>query len=438
MSLKEFFENLAPLPDTWLSKDIQIKRKTKPETPHSEMLPCESWDELVEAWSLALKWNDTLNASLASLLATCISTLMQGDQVWLRLIGVAGTAKSTLCEGISKNVEHVKAVSMLTGLHSGWTDTPDGSDASLITKIKNKTLVVNEGDMILKAPNRDLIMAELRDLYTGIARCHYRNGKEEVYSGLRTTVVLAGTPSLRQLNKSALGDRFLDCIVYQKKNEIEEKQMVTESLDNTILECLTLATTDTEQESKEKVIAQQKTAGYLNYLKSNLAATLSSENFRRDIPTSISNNSETLGSFIASMRTRCGLTDEEETEKELHFRLSKQMRKLFVSLAVVTNSKWSLSQKITAKVASDTSYGLTYSIVKEIKKAEYLDVRTLCLRLQKTEETIRKYLVTLQKINCLRLDTIGGSNGVGRTRQVYRLHLNTSQQLKKLKDLQGD
>jgi hypothetical protein len=75
---------------------------------------------------------------------------------------------------------------------------------------------MKDGDTLANSPNRDKILSELRDLYDGTSRAHYRNMKADEFEDVRLSFILCGTDELRQLNRTFLGERFLDCEIMAK------------------------------------------------------------------------------------------------------------------------------------------------------------------------------------------------------------------------------
>src|SRR5690606_35550052 len=117
-------------------------------------------------------------------------------------------------EAISVNQDYVVAKSTIRGFHSGFkTDGNGEEDNSLIDQIRDKTLVTKDGDTLLQSPNLGQILSEARDLYDSTSRTHYRNKMSRDYAGVRMTWLLCGTSSLREIDQSELGERFLDCVL---------------------------------------------------------------------------------------------------------------------------------------------------------------------------------------------------------------------------------
>lgn len=433
-NLSKLFERIIPAPDDWFT---DLKPSSSGDT--LEPLPCESYEELVAVWKRAMTWNERLDIALSTMLAVVASTKLQGDQVWLRLLGIPGTAKTTLCEAFSTNKQYCKAVSMLTGIHSGYKDG-SGKDFSLVERFNGFTVLLNEGDMLLKAPNRDAIMAQLRDLYSGVTRNDYRHKEAEAYEGLRTTFILAGTPKLRMLNSSALGDRFLDCKIYERESEEEESELVRNVLRSTRRRVVSESNCDPRaHDSSDKIEAKQRTAGFINYLRETVIDRLNHmiNSSQEELLDRIDNDCEKLGRLVAYMRTRLG-SDEEPTEKELHIRLSEQLRKTGYCLSIVLNRP--LDSEVMRRVAltaEETCYGNPFKVIKTLSSSKKpLDLRGLSLGLRKNDEVVRKAVTVLRELDLIRADTAKAASGaIGRGKTIYRLSPKTIGLMSKLKSL---
>jgi len=208
---------LAPVPEEWLTGPSGKARK--------ELYPahCESWKELVCAWRKAMRWTDGLDRCLGVVLAAIVSTPLPGTQLWVKVVSPASTGKSELAEAAAVSKKYIMAKSTIRGFHSGYQTDKDGKeDNSLISKLSGKTLVTKDGDTLLRSPNLEQILSEARDLFDCVSRTHYRNKQSKDYTGIRMTWILFGTSSLRMIDSSELGERFLDCIIME---DIDESTM---------------------------------------------------------------------------------------------------------------------------------------------------------------------------------------------------------------------
>ena len=377
------------------------KQPPKPDKNASlDPVECRSWFLLVTAWRKALKWTPGLDRALSVMLASITSTKSVGDQLWVRIISPPASGKSTLCEALSVNRKYVVAKSTIRGFHSGFKTDRDGEeDNSLLSQLYGKTLITKDGDTLLQAPNKSQILAEARDVYDGTSRTHYRNKMSKDYQGARLTWILCGTNSLRQLDSSELGERFLDCVIMESIDEDLEDEILwrvanrTES--NMSLESDGKAETQYDPELAQ---AMQLTGGYVGWLRENAKGQLSqvtaSEAALRECIA--------LGKFVAFMRARPSERQGETAEREFASRLTSQMIRLAKCLAVVLNREAVDDEVLdrVRQVALDTARGRVLSLVRVLHKngIKGLQARALAICTGEGEDSERGLLKFLRKI----------------------------------------
>lgn len=433
LQLQYLLNRLRPAPEHWFAETEKAGKVLEP-------LPCDSWEELRACWQSAMEWTDFLDITLSSMLAVVTSTPLQGDQLWLRAIGIPGTAKTTLCDAISTNRTYCKPISIMTGLHSGYKDE-SGKDFSLMDRLNRRTGVVNEGDVLATAGNKDKILAEWRDVYSGFTHADYRNQDAKSYEGLRMTLILAGTPKLRAMNSSALGDRFLDCVIYKRESDIEESKLVRSVLRANRMRRISESNGEAQTyDSPEKILAKQKTAGYVDWLRKNGPAKLQQivDTMPEPAINRVDIDCEMLGRLVAYMRTRAGVGDEDATEKELHIRLAEQLSKAAWCTAVVMNRTIDGEvMRRTAKLAYDTCFGNTFDIAK-LLLGKQMDIPSIAIQIRKTQDAVRKSLGILYQLDAVRVSQPAAESGArNRGRILYGLTGSTSSLLNRLNTLLG-
>ena len=105
---------LYPVPRNWLSSPKNAPSGNG--TGGQQTLSCKVCTEyrtMITAWRKALKWTKGLDHGLSVMLASVISTKTVGDQLWVKVMGPAACAKSTLCEALSVNLKYVIAKSTI-------------------------------------------------------------------------------------------------------------------------------------------------------------------------------------------------------------------------------------------------------------------------------------------------------------------------------------
>lgn len=365
----ELVARLTTVPDAWLRGGARSSRNGVA-NKGGGLVPtlCNNYKQLVTAWRKAMRWTPGLDHALSVMLASITSTRAVGDQLWVKIIGPASCGKSTLCEAVSVNHKYVLAKSTIRGFHSGFSIDGGKEDCSLVSQLYGKTLVTKDGDTLLQAPNLGQILSEARDIYDGTSRTHYRNATSRDYCGLKMTWILCGTSSLRSIDSSELGERFLDCVIMEHIDvDMEEEiawRVANKADRNLSIEANGKPETHYEP---ELAVAMQLTGGYIDYLRENVF----------DLMPSIEHTEESkrmcmkLGLFIAYMRARPSIRQEETAERELAARLVSQLIRLSKCLAVVTNRD-SVDAEImdrTIRVALDTARGQTLEIVKYLHEA---------------------------------------------------------------------
>lgn len=361
-ALKKLLDLLEPVPEEWVKTPA-----SRPSRPGLALTPCCSYRELINSWRKALRWTEGLDHALATMLAAVASTKAIGDQLWIKVIGPAACGKSTLCEALSVNTEYVLAKSTIRGFHSGFKmeGGGDDGDVSLISQLRGKTLVTKDGDTLLQSPNLGQILSEARDLYDSVSRTHYRNAISRDYEGVRMTWILAGTSSLRSIDSSELGERFLDCVIMEQIDyDLEEEilwRVVNRAERNLAIEANGKAETQYEPELAK---AMSLTGGYIDHLRQNAAKGLEAI----DTPTSAKRAIVQMGLLVAYLRARPSEHQEENAEREFGARLVSQHVRLAKCLAFVFN-KSEVDEEVlnrVRRVALDTARGRTLDIVRSI------------------------------------------------------------------------
>jgi hypothetical protein len=353
-------DKITPIPPEWIpgrSPEVAEHGGTD-----LECKTCHDWKTLLNAWRKAIKWTPGAGFAMPVSLATVVSTLAQGDQLWVKVVGPASCGKTTLVEAIAVSKKYAKSVSVFTGLHSGYkTDKSGDEDNSLLPQIKGKTLIIKDADTLMKQSNRDKIMSELRDLYDGKTSTFYKNKIAREYNNQRTTLLMCGTASIRSMDSSELGERFLDVVMMDGIDDDLEDEILRRATRkahrNMKLEVNGLVET---AHDPNMLYAYQLTGGYVEYLRSNAQRLLS------QIQTSEEALDEIIkyAKLVAHLRARPSKSQDEIAEREMATRLSGQLTRLADCLAVVLNRK-EVDDEVMAivkKVALDTARGKTMEI----------------------------------------------------------------------------
>ena len=385
---------LKPVPEDWL-KEVRLKSV--------KTVRCESFEEVIEAWKGCLRWRNDLEQVLVSMLAVVVSTEQIGDQLFLQVIGDAGSGKTRFCDAFLTSPT-CHALEHITGFHSGWKGD-NGEDYSLISRINRKTLITPEGDVMMSSPKFSEIMSQQRRIFDGTSGATYKNQSEDVrYTGLRTPWIIAGTPTLMDSDQSRLGDRFLRVCIDTPDHE--EKRMIQRTV---ALAALTSVKVKSCAKSKKLTNADMeeayaKTGGYVTYLRNNAEALIGDvEVDENDIEYCCD-----LGEFTADFRARPNLEEKKESNdtKELPTRLTAQFVRLMACAAAATQRKEvdDYVRAILKKSTIDSAKGRTLEISTLLYNTGKggLETKTIANRCNLPDNEVRKLLRFLKEIEVVK------------------------------------
>ena len=328
--------------------------------------------------------------------------------------------KTTILEGLAIDRRHVLSKDSIRGFYQGWK-TEDGSDLSIASLARGKTLATKDGDTLLRAPNLQQILSEARGLYDRVGRTHYRNAVMHDYEGHRMTWLLCGTAALREIDESELGNRFLDCVVMDAIDDDFEDDVAWRAV-NQEAECMLVESNGKpeDQHPKKLAFAMRLTGGYLEYLRENVVDLLNEVGMGDGAKRQCAK----LGKFVAYMRARPNKVREDaEATREFSARLAKQHVRLARMLAVVLqrDSVDGTVMDRVKRVALDTSRGQTLVIAGYLRKAsDGMEARALESYLGLPHGKSGKLLRFLRQIGALESFTPVTNKGV-RKRVRWRL-----------------
>lgn len=408
---------ILPVPEIWLL-EAQDSKDRKSRVSIEE---CTSWEELVKVWKDALVWTDELNGALACMLACVLSTRYKKDQLWMKFISVASSGKTTLAEAISTCREYVYPKDFVTKFYTGTRPMKGRPDPSIIPKIKDKTFIIKDGDGLLQAPDRATILAQIRGLYDTSGRSHYNTHVDRNYENVRFSFILCGTPTLRQLDNSELGERFLDYVIMEKivrKHEIAIGHKTAWE----VINCRGVEANGTAdgQETPAMLKAKAYTGGFVKYLRDHAASIRASV---RPLDEQVHKCCR-YGDFVSHMRAKMDKSkDPAEVFRELSSRLIAQHTKLAVCLAgVMGHDSFSPEiMKIVNKVAMDSSRGKPLEIVRYIAKGKNKGEceESIRITINQSEYMTHQYLLHLERNEVLHRAS-NGYQTVWRLRPAFR------------------
>lgn len=431
IALEGLERRIGSLPEEWILGAIRgvsgggNSNGSEEKENRLRVKPCTDYKTLITAWRKAMRWRQSMDDVLSTMLAVAASTVQTGDQLFLQVIGAAGGGKTKFCDAmlVSSNcypLEH------LTGFHSGWKGT-DGEDYSLISRMNRKTLITPEGDVIMSSPSFTQIMSEQRRIFDGTSGATFKNSKEDNrYTGLRTPWIMAGTPAMMDSDQSHLGDRFLKVVLDDPDDE-ERRDIIRRCGHAALGAVMQTSEKDAGKQIDTKFsMAFQLTGGYIDYLRENVETLLAQLKVDAD---QLVEYCALLGEFTADLRARPdpeAHKKDTKSGKEMPTRLTHQYVRLACCIAVVLN-KTTIDTEVlrrVRKVALDTSRGISLDIIRIMRKYEIagqdgMEVITIHRHVNKSEEKCRNMMRFMRDINLLRLSEPDPINGLKQKPKWY-------------------
>jgi len=286
-------------------------------------MSCDTFDKLLDKFKEVYHVTPDMEIALALVLCSIYSNVIEGEQLWFRLIGPPGSGKTSIVKTVSGS-SRVVMQSTFTGLLSGWTDD-NPADAGLIPLIAGKTLVVKDADALMSQGNIGEIFSQLRDFYDKDTSITYRNRRAYDYKNVRSTMILCGTNVLRRKDKVFLGERFLDC---ELRVSQEDRRMMTRKV---IARSMMVGASESQIPPEFEVMAAAK--GFIEHLITRKMETTVGIRAQKNI--------ENLGFIASQLRAqvdRTGYGDNDVTFEptvEVPTRISGQLVKLCQCLPVI-------------------------------------------------------------------------------------------------------
>lgn len=355
-ALNSLLSKLQPIPDDWVDgRNPSSASKGALGLDHET---CTDYKTLVNAARDALKWTEGIDRAFSAMLSSILSVPTVGNQVWLMVIGPPSSGKSTLCEALSVNRQYVLPKDTLTGLFSGWQAGLDkGENLSMANDMYNKTLVIKDGDTILRSLNRDKIMSELRALYDRCIRVQYKNRMSKDHEGLNCTVILCGTSTLFEMDSADRGARFLTVDIQPKSDHDQIREIAMRTAYSSFSDMTLLANGTAESQDSPALTKFKKlTGGYIQYLRENGQRLI--EEIKDPHGSSLEMCVD-LATFVSYMRCRPPKKQDEKVEREMPYRLTSQLVRMARGLAVVLNRS-TLDEDVmhhVKQIALDTARG---------------------------------------------------------------------------------
>lgn len=414
------------------SEEVDLEKVESEESDVEKIEPVkrESFDDLLKDYEQVLLLNQDIKDALAVMLATVISTPLDGAelaQVWFRIIAPPGAAKTTLAEAVSAAKEFCVALSKFNGLHSGYRafDKKKGKlkDTSLIGVIRNKCVFIKDADTLCSSGNLSSILAELRDIFDCSTKSMYLNEVKNEHDNVRSTFVLCGTHELRSTSRSFLGERFLDFEMHPDADSRPVVERATANMYSRMVGGLSPKENGEAIPKKGKsLILKQATYGYLQYLVKNLS----------DKAPRMDKHAEdqiyVLADLLSYLRARVKRERDDimyRPFREQPTRIAAQLTRLSVCLAIVLGKPTVDSEvlRIIKKVFKDTAKGFHAEIVDLLlDKKLGMDIDQIARRLGISEAAVRRHIDDMRHFGIVKNVTRPNNSGVrGRHRHLWEL-----------------
>lgn len=360
--LESLLDRVRGCPAIW--SEGTVKRTGANRNDYVRPDNCRDWGTLLDAFKGAAEWDDRLTGGLTVLLSSVASVPETGEQVWVRLIGPPSSYKSKLCSAVAVARKWTVEDDGMNGFFSGYNDAKKGEevkDRSLVSRLYSKTLITKEGATLVASPMCDVIISQGRTLYDGQASKNYNNGVRWEYHGLRFTWILAGTPAIKVLDASELGQRFIDYVLLDEIDPVLEQKVVLNALYKQLNAPIANGRTETTLDA-EYLRACKLTGGYVNHLRQTAHEDVKDVKFPHGAIVHIGR----MATLVECLRARPSDLTEEGAVRALGTRIGGQILKM-AKYATVVQQKAHADHadiwRVVEKVGRDTAKGRTFDIV---------------------------------------------------------------------------
>jgi hypothetical protein len=333
---------------------------------------CNSFDELIEIYKQDMSVTPSLTDVMAITMAVHIAVALEGDPLWLYVVGSPSSGKSTICELLASDEIHTRSLSKFTGLVSG-----SRQGTHLIPMLQGKCVIIKDGTLLLESTPQQLanVYGELRDIFDGSLNAEYRNGVSASFSNISFGMVIGITERIYSLNMAALGERFLHC-------RLETSRDVEKSRNAKAVQSIFETTAKTNFEGNDagdsRSFPKQRafTAGFLSHLHSTLRNNDILRPGYTDHDVALI---QSLADMIACSRAQAPRSKEYgssellyDARPEASTRVVKQLSRLALCLCYVLGTT-QITQRIRVlltKVALDTAFSRQHNIIRTVALAE--------------------------------------------------------------------
>ena len=334
--------------------------------------------EVVEDFQSVLEFGQSFIDTLACCFATMISLRIEGNPLWLFVVGPASCGKTTIIEAFESCEEYTEHLSKLTpaSLVSGWRG--EGEDPSLLPRLKNRTLCVKDFTAVLSMTSHDKenLFGMLRDAYDGRFVSTFGNGTTREYVDLYFSILAGVTQAIHAESRTNLGERFLKINLLD--DNFDEMLHIKRAMSNVGMK------------PEQKALLSGSVLGFMNYMFKEV----------KELPTineDIENKISAVSMFVALIRTQVIRNGPNSMtirpEPEIGSRIATQLKKLALSLAIVFGQKEVSDDcyRIVKKVAVDSCVGWQLELVEALyKQNDWMTVDELAVEMRVHPNQVRR------------------------------------------------
>ena len=372
---------------------------------------CQTFDDLIRKYKSHLTVTTSMEDCLAVCCAVHLAVKMDGDPLWIYLVGAPSSGKSTICELLSADEFNTRPLSKFTGLISG---SKNGSH--LAPKLHNKCVIVKDGTLLLECTPAQLsnVFGELRDISDGSIEVHYRNGVVASFRNISFGLIIGITEKVYGLNMAALGERFLHC-----RLETERETELSRNLQamRTVFQETHRTGTDEDQEDQRAFPLQKSyTAGFLSHLHDLVA---NHDILRPQYTEEDMLYIQAMADIVSCSRARTSKDFKDnilyESRPETTTRVVKHLSRLALSLCYVYNVKHNTNtiRRVLKKITLDTAHSRQYHVINTLAKSKKLTRHQLADQSELEYETCRKIVLDLLALDIVSETRQSGYNKRG-------------------------
>jgi len=246
-------------------------------------------------------------------LATALSSKLEGIPIWLILVGASGDMKSVQLNSL--RTSNVMVMHNLTSktLVNGYKDKTKYPD--LAPELNDKIVIIPDMAQILKLPpaEKGELWGQLRDLYDGLAGKMSGMGSRSQYEGLKVTLLAGSTPAIdgQILVHQDLGTREL---IYRTSGNIKKDKLMDLCFEN--------------EEFEKKIMEelQRKTSKFIT--KRNIVRNYIQPKYLDEI--------KKIAIYITYMRSSAEFDYSNDLRNQVYpeepTRIAKQLKRLYICL----------------------------------------------------------------------------------------------------------